>query len=102
MRIDVVGRNIEVTDALRQYAEQKASKLPRYFDGVQLVTLTLTKEDHLKHGEFGVEVCVDVEKHADFVTHAKGEDLYAIIDAAVQKSARQLTDFKEQLKLGNR
>jgi ribosome-associated translation inhibitor RaiA len=45
---------------------------------------------------------VDVEHHDDFVVHASDEDLYAAIDAAVAKSTRQLTDFKEKLKLGKR
>lgn len=102
MRIEVVGRNLPVTDAIREHAETKAAKLPRYFDGVQLVTLRLSREDHHHHGSFEVELVVDVEKHPDFVTHAKGEDLYAAIDDAVQKSSRQLTDFKEKLKLGKR
>jgi len=102
MRIDVVGRNLEVTDPIRQHAEAKAAKLPRFFDGVQLITFRLSREDHKHQGHFGVELVVDVEKHPDFVSHATGEDLYAAIDSAVQKGARQLTEFKEKLKLGKR
>ncbi|MDX2117038.1 MAG: ribosome-associated translation inhibitor RaiA [Planctomycetota bacterium] len=102
MRINVVGKGIEITDAIKTHAEGKASKLPRYFDGVQQITLTVAKEDHHKHGQIGVELVVDVEKHEDFVSHAAGEDLYLAIDAAVQKASRQLSDFKEKLKMGNR
>ena len=102
MRIEVVGRNVEVTDAIRHHAETKAEKLPRYFDGVQLVTFRLSRQDHHHHGKFDVELVVDVEKHADFVTHASDDDLYAAIDASVQKSSRQLADFKERLKNGHR
>ncbi len=102
MRIEVIGRNLEVTDPIRQHAEAKAAKLPRFFDGVQLITFRLSREDHHTHGQFGVELVVDVQKHDDFVCHANDKDLYAAIDAAVQKSTRQLTDFKEKLKLGKR
>jgi putative sigma-54 modulation protein len=102
MRIEVVGRNLEVTDAIREHAESKAAKLPRFFDGVQLVTFRLSREDHKHQGNFGVELVVDVEKHADFVSHAAEEDLYAAIDSAIQKSCRQLADFKEKLKMGKR
>jgi ribosomal subunit interface protein len=45
MRIDVIGRGIEVTDAIRQYAENKASKLPKYYDGLQQVTVSLTRKN---------------------------------------------------------
>jgi putative sigma-54 modulation protein len=102
MRIEVIGRNLEVTDAIRQHAEAKAQKLPRFFDGVQLMTFRLAREDHQHHGKFAVELVVDVEKHDDFVSHATAEDLYGAIDAVVQKASRQLTDFKEKLKMGKR
>lgn len=102
MRIEVIGRNLEVTDAIRSHAESKAEKLPRHFDHIQQITFRLSREDHQHKGSFGVELVVDVEKHDDFVCHASHEDLYAAIDQAVTKSSRQLTDFKEKLKLGKR
>lgn len=102
MRIEVVGRNLEITPAIREYAESKAEKLPKYFDGVQLTTVTITKEDHQTHGDFGVEFVIDVEKHTSFVAKASGADLYAVIDQAIAKAQRQLHDFKEKLKQGNR
>jgi putative sigma-54 modulation protein len=98
MRIDVVGRQIEVTDAIRTHAEEKAGKLPTFYDGVQAVRVTLSREDHHTHGRFHAEVVADVQKHADFVSHATHEDLYAAIDEAAKKVSRQLTEFKERLK----
>lgn len=102
MRIDVVGRNIEVTEAIRLHAEGKMGKLPKYFDGVQLLTLTVTKDDHKTHGQFGAELIIDVQGHDDFVCQAHGDDLYLLIDQVAQKGSRQLTDFKEMLKQGKR
>jgi putative sigma-54 modulation protein len=102
MRIEVIGRNLEVTDAIRQHAEQKAAKLPTYFDRIQLITFRLEKVGHQHHGKFDVELVCDVEHHDDFVCHATEEDLYVAIDSAVHKSARQLAEFKERLKTGKR
>src|SRR3970040_735707 len=102
MRVDVIAQNLEIRDAIRKHAEAKAGKLHRHFDGVQQITFRMTREDHQAHGEFGVELVIDVIKRPDFVAHAKNEDLYAAIDLVVQKGIRQLTDFKEQLKQGNR
>ncbi|GAB5496577.1 MAG: ribosome-associated translation inhibitor RaiA [Phycisphaerales bacterium] len=98
MRVDVVGLKFDVTDAIREYAENKADKLTRYFDGTQLITVRLAEQD--RH-TFNVEIVADVEKHDDFVATASGDDLYLAIDAAVQKMSRQLTDFKEKLKLSS-
>ncbi len=98
MRIEVIGRDFVITDAIREHAESKVSKLPRYFDGVQLITVTISRLGHSNHVTYDVEIIVDVEKHDDFVSHGKGDDLYATIDSAVQKATRQLTDFKDKLK----
>lgn len=102
MRIDVVGRNLSITDAIREHAEGKLGKLPRYFDGTQQITLTLAHQNHHGRDEYEAELVVDVEKHDNFVSHAQGDDLYALIERVTQKSARQLTDFKERLKNGKR
>lgn len=100
MRVDVVGLKFVVTDAIREHAESKVDKLSRYFDGIQLITVRLSEHVN-KANEFGVEIVADVEKHDDFVATATGDDLYLTIDSAVQKMSRQLTDFKEKLKLSS-
>lgn len=100
MRIEVVGRDVPITDAIRLHAESKAAKLTKYFDAVQQITFTVTRPDHSTHGAFDVELIVDVEKHEDFIAHAQGDDLYAAIDHVVQKGSRQLSEFKERLKQG--
>jgi ribosomal subunit interface protein len=99
MRIDVVGRNIEVTDPIRTYAEAKAGKLTKYFENkVQAITVHLSKTSHAHHGEFEAELVIDVEHHDDFVSHATGKDTYAAIDLVVEKGERQLREFKEQVR----
>lgn len=95
MRIDVVGRHFEVSDAIRAHAESKGSKLTRYFDKTQLITFTVEKESSV---EYKVECIVDVEGHNDFVATARGEDVYGVIEESVHKATRQLTDHKERLK----
>lgn len=100
MRINVIGRGIEVTDAIRTYAEQKTGKLTKYYDGLQLVTVTLSRASGNHSTEYDAELVLDVEKHDDFVSHAQGKDVYAAIDLVAEKGERQLRDFKEKLKLG--
>jgi putative sigma-54 modulation protein len=102
MRIEIVGRNLEVTPAIREYAETKSDKLSKVYNGIQMITFRLTREDHHHHGEFGVELVVDVQHHADFVSHAKGEDLYGAIDAVIQKGTRQLSEHKAKIRDGKR
>ncbi|GJM18258.1 MAG: hypothetical protein DHS20C14_04710 [Phycisphaeraceae bacterium] len=101
MRIEVVGRNIDVTDPIREYAEKRCEKLERYLDMVQQITYTIEKESAAKE-VFKAELVVDVEHHANFVSHDTGHDMYALLDSVTDKAARQLTDFKERLKLNKR
>lgn len=102
MRVEVVGRSLDITDAIREHAESKCEKLHRHFDLIQLITVTMDRIDHGNHPQFDVELVIDVEKRDDFVCHAKGDDLYLTIDQAVNKGVRILTDFKEKLKQGHR
>lgn len=98
MRIDVVGKHMEVTAAIRSYAEQKATKLLKHFDGVQLITFRVSQDPRGKG--FGCEVVADVQGHDDFIGNGHHEDLYAAIDETVDKVVRQLTTHKEKLKHG--
>jgi putative sigma-54 modulation protein len=95
MRIQVTAKHMDLTPAIQQYAEQKAGKLPRYYDGVQSITVVIEKP---KHDHVEVEIRADVEKHTDFVAKADGQDVYECIDLAIDKVHRQLSDFKERLK----
>ncbi len=102
MRIEVIGRGLEVTDAIRTYAESKVEHVGKHFDGVSATTVTLTKADHHHKGDYDVEIVSRVPKHDPFVCHAKHEDLYAAIDQASQKASRQVTEYKNRLREGNR
>lgn len=98
MRINVVGKHMDVTEALKTYSEGKCGKLVKHFDGIQLITVRIEQQPHNKG--FQAEVVCDVEKHDDFVAKADHADLYAAIDEAVTKVDRQIVTFKEKLKQG--
>ena len=97
MRIEVIGRHFEVTDAIRTYAEQKAAKLLKYYQGIQMITVTISKVGSNHVADYEVELVIDVERHDDFVSHAKAPDPYAGMDLVAEKGERQLRDHKEKL-----
>lgn len=99
MRIDVVGKHIEITPAIHAFAEKKSEKLLRLFDGTQQIKVVVESPKG-RAGYFHAEVIVDVEKHKDFVANAEGPDLYAAIDEAVEKAQRQVREYKDKLKNG--
>lgn len=95
MELTVTGKHLEITDAIKAYATDKANKLPRYYDRVTSIEILLDKgvKQH-----YSVEMIIHVEHHDHMVATAEHEDLYAAIDAAVDKGERQLTDLKEKLR----
>ncbi len=92
MEFKVTGRHMDVTDAIREYADKKTSRLPRYFDRIQAIDMVIDQQDRI----FEVELVVDIEHADDILATAEGEDLYACIDAVADKAERQLTDHKEK------
>jgi putative sigma-54 modulation protein len=98
MRINVVGRGLDVTDAIKKYAEDKAGKLTKHFGRIQQITATLIKKKVDHRETFEAELVLDVERHSDFVAHATSDDLYAAIDLVSEKAERQLRDWKERVK----
>lgn len=95
MNIKVSGRHLDVTEPIRDYAQNKVGKLPRYFDRVQEIEVIIDKGEGRNEV---VEVIVSAEHTDRFVAKVTGPDLYACIDDAVSKLERQLTDHKERLR----
>jgi len=99
MRIEVSGKHLDVTEAIRTYAEGKCARLPRFFDGVMEIKVVLSTAEK---GHFDAELVVDAVRHEPFVARSTGPHLYACIDTVVDKMSRQLHDFKEILQSNKR
>jgi len=94
MLVKVTGRHMSVTDAMKTYAEEKASRLPRLSRRISQIQVILDFEGSMAKSE----LIVDVERAGDFVAREKGKDMYAAIDIAVDKLQRQLREHKERFK----
>lgn len=94
MQVSVTARHIEVTDRIRAYAEEKASRLPRYYDRVQSVEIVLGQEADLS----SVEMIVKAPGTRDFIGKEVGPDMVACIDLLLDKMERQLTKHKERFR----
>ena len=93
MQITIVGKNLEITEALRQHAEKKTAKIGKFFEqgpldaqitmgverGMHIVDITVTVDGLLLRGE------------------EKTGDMYASIDGAVEKIERQIHKHKTRI-----
>lgn len=91
MQISVTGHHIEVTDSMRAYVESKFEKLERHFDHVTDVHVILTVQKMQQSAEATVQV-----SGAKLFAEDHREDMYAAIDALVDKLDRQIIKHKEK------
>jgi len=89
MDLSTTFRHMEPTDALRDYAQQKVSRLQKFLRQPMTARITLSVEKH----EHGVEIQVGSGgQHLE--AHEVSGDMYASIDSAVHKLERQIHDAK--------
>lgn len=91
MRLTVRGKNLEVTDALRDYVAKRLGKLEKFFELDEvLVTLLVERENHV------VEVTIPFN---GMILRGEEEtgDMYSSIDLVVDKLEKQIEKYKTRL-----
>ncbi|HKK01103.1 MAG TPA: ribosome-associated translation inhibitor RaiA [Desulfuromonadales bacterium] len=94
MQIAVTFRHMETSEPVRAYVEEKLSRVKKYIDEPIDAQAVLSVEKKIRH-------------HAEVSIIAKGitikgsdqtNDMYAAVDAVVDKIERQLKRYKEKIK----
>ena len=98
MNVVVSSRHMEITPALKSFAEQKVIKLTKYYDLIQEIEVVLDASKDMGKEHTNVEVIVNAEHKNMFVAHHTDGDAYACIDACVAKLERQLTEHKKKIR----
>jgi len=94
VNITVNARHMNATEAMREYAESKVAKLPKYFDNIQSIDVILDTQA----GEACCEIVVQASRKLTFVAHTRDADLYASIDQCSDKVAQQLRRHKDKVR----
>ncbi len=97
MQINISAKNIELTDALKEYATKKLSKIEHFFQNIQRIDIELDvekiKEDDQKQiAKANITV-------AGQIIHASeaSESMYASIDLLIDKLDHQIKKHKDKL-----
>lgn len=92
MKVTVIGKNIEITNALRETVEKKLSKLERFFNPDVVATATLSVHKNKQTIE------VTIPFHGVILRGEETtEDMYASIDMVIDKLERQIRKQKTKL-----
>ena len=92
MNLQLTGRHLEITPAIRDYVNEKFGKIKRHFDHVIDMNIILSV-DKLKQK---AEATIHVSGKNLFV-ECDDDNLYAAIDTLVDKLDRQVMKHKEKL-----
>lgn len=92
MKINISGKNFDVTNALKEHVEKKVGKIDRFFenDVEAQVTLSVEKDRHI------VEVTMPINGmilRGETETH----DMYQSVDMVVDKLEKQIEKYKTKL-----
>jgi len=93
MEVTVTFRHMEATDALRNYAIEKLTKLTRYIDKLMEANIVLSLEKH-RH-------IAEVTINANRITingREETNDMHSAIDLVMDKIVRQVKKYKDKIR----
>mgnify|MGYP004516977633 FL=1 len=97
MKLNIRGDKLEITDAIRDYVEDKLGRLDKYFKDSDINANVLLK---VKGNRQIIEVTVPTDKYI-LRSEEEHNDLYAAIDLVVDKLEGQIRKNKTKLKEQN-
>ena len=95
MNLQLTGRHVEITPAIRDYVMQKLARINRHFDHVIDVNVIMTVEKLDQKIEANVHL-----SGKDIHVQAHDGDMYAAIDGLFDKLDRQVIRHKERFQAG--
>ena len=92
MQISVTGHHVDISDALKNYVDNKFERLERHFEHVTNVHVILSVEKLRQKAEATMHV-----NGAKVFADSVHEDMYAAIDVLTDKLDRQVIKHKEKM-----
>ena len=99
MKTIVRGKNVDVPDRVRDYAERKLRRLERMLDDRSDAIVELSNEQHRSAADaHTAEVTLVIDGQV-LRSHAVGSSYQAALDEVVDKVERQAVDYREKPRL---
>jgi len=102
VRTIVRGKNLEVPDRVRAYAERKFARLERLLDDRSDAIVELSNEAHRSAADAHIADVTLVIDGKTLKSHASGASYQAALDVVVDKVERQAIDHKEKPRVRSR
>lgn len=92
MKFDIRGKNIELTDSLKEYTTKRLSKLEKYIEDVKEAQVALSIEGERHKVEVTIPLNGVILRGEETT-----EDMYSSIDMVEEKLEKQLEKYKTKL-----
>lgn len=92
MKINITGKNIDISESMKKYVDNKFHKLEKHTKDINSIHITCSIEKSRQK----IEAIVHVNKAKIFANH-EHEDMYSTIDGLVVKLEKQLQKHKQKL-----
>jgi putative sigma-54 modulation protein len=96
MRLQVKGKNVEVSASVRQYAESKLSKLDRQLSAETQVEVELSEEKNPSISDGQVAEATVFAKGVTLRARESSRDIRASIDELVDNLERQVKRYQDK------
>ena len=93
MNTTVVGRNIELTEAMKDHIRKVIDEVEKYNLGILHSIVTIEKD---KRDFFDVEIIMNIPDKGTAVVHYKDKDMYAALDKAKDKLEKLLRRYHDK------
>lgn len=91
MNVNLTGRHLEITPAIRQHVMDKIARIKKHFDGIMDVNVILSVDKLRQKAEGSVHL-----SGKDVFVESDDDNLYVAIDAMIEKLDRQIIKHKEK------
>jgi len=97
MNLTISGHHLEVTPALREYVVAKLDRITRHFDQMVDIKVLLSVEKQKEKEKRQRAECSVRVKGSDLFVETSHSDLYAAVDALMDKLDRTVMRYKTKL-----
>lgn len=94
MELTITGKNMQISDRIREYVEKKASKLDRYLKNIDEASLELTRSSAKSADDRHIAQLTVRVKGSILRAEERAADVFTAFDAVLDKMYRQIVRYK--------
>ncbi len=94
MDVRIIGKHMDMTDAIKAKIEGEISRLPKFYNIIENVEVIV--EGSKDGATSSVEIIVRARHNHIFVAKQVGQDIYGCVDEVIRKVERQLKKQKQK------